>query len=60
MSDFLANFLTYRREILTFQLEREKLFLFAHIAYAYVVKTDFFFSASDVIPHDRSQFLNSS
>ena len=30
----------YRREILTFQLEREKLFRFSHIAYAYVVKTE--------------------
>ena len=33
----------YRQEILTFQLEREKLFHFAHIAYACVVKTELFF-----------------
>ena len=35
--------LPYRRESLTSQLEREKLFRFAHIAYAYVVKTELFF-----------------
>ena len=35
-----AHFSAYRQEILTFQLEREKLFRFAHIAYAYVVKTE--------------------
>ena len=38
-SELLKNF-SYRREILTFQLEREKLFRFSHIAYAYVVKTE--------------------
>ena len=30
----------YRQEILTFQLQREELFRFSHIAYAYVVKTE--------------------
>ena len=29
--------------LLTIQLEREKLFRFAHIAYAYVVKMELFF-----------------
>ena len=32
--------LLYRQEISTFQLVGEKLFRFAHIAYAYVVKTE--------------------
>ena len=31
---------TYRQEILTSELEREKLFRFSHIAYAYVGKTE--------------------
>ena len=30
----------YRQEILTSELEREKLFRFSHIAYAYVGKTE--------------------
>ena len=32
--------LAYRQEILTSELEREKLFRFSHIAYAYVGKTE--------------------
>ena len=41
-SDFPLQILkdSYRREILTFQLEREELFRFSHIAYAYVVKLE--------------------
>ena len=43
---WIAN---YRREILTLQLEIEKLFHFSHIAYAYEVKTGKFFSAACII-----------
>ena len=33
---------SYRQEILNFQLERKEQFRFAHIGYAYVVKTELF------------------
>ena len=40
MTKLGKHYILYRQEILTSELEREKLFRFSHIAYAYVGKTE--------------------